>query len=354
MNSLFYEQYTFKKYTDTSIKIAIICGKKGVGKSILLKWLEKEIKNIPSKPLVIRCRGSELTRHEFGLTNELSTSSDHIKDWMIRISALINRYIAREIGFPVTDDQLTLLETAELDGFKQSNFFTSLINRLQVRINGTSIEYNPKKIASEIEILKRIKDRKIVLLIDDLDATFQNTDKEKRELSTFFSACRYLVQDLKDLSFRITLRTDVYPVIKRFDESLDKVDQYLSYIKWNINDFRNLLVNRIEPQLCNYGINIRKLKTQTDEEYHEYIISKIFVNKMDWGEIPKHTYRVIYTLSYNRPRWAIQLCKLAQSYAVKEGSDLIYKQHIDTIWGEYGNKRIADLVSEHKHQCNEI
>ncbi len=57
---------------------------------------------------------------------------------------------------------------------------------------------------------------------------------------------------------------------------------------------------------------------------------------------------------YNKYRWAIQLCKLAQDQAKAEESSIIGKTHIDKIWGPYGNHRIADLISEHKHQCRDI
>lgn len=33
---------------------------------------------------------------------------------------------------------------------------------------------------------------------------------------------------------------------------------------------------------------------------------------------------------------------------------VITKESIDAVWGEYGKKRISDLVSEHKHQCKDI
>ena len=32
----------------------------------------------------------------------------------------------------------------------------------------------------------------------------------------------------------------------------------------------------------------------------------------------------------------------------------IHKSSIDEVWGEYGARRIKDLVAEHKHQCSEI
>jgi hypothetical protein len=66
------------------------------------------------------------------------------------------------------------------------------------------------------------------------------------------------------------------------------------------------------------------------------------------------TYKVLYTLSYERPRWAIQLCKLGQETALRSHSEHITKVSIDNVWGEYGKKRIADLVAEHKHQCPEV
>jgi hypothetical protein len=62
----------------------------------------------------------------------------------------------------------------------------------------------------------------------------------------------------------------------------------------------------------------------------------------------------VYTLSYHRPRWAIQLCKLAQADAIQRNQTLINKLNIDTVWGDYGKKRIDDLIVEHKHQCKEV
>lgn len=59
-------------------------------------------------------------------------------------------------------------------------------------------------------------------------------------------------------------------------------------------------------------------------------------------------------MAYNRPRWGVQLCKLAQADALRKSMLHIEKLNIDARWGEYGLKRIADLVVEHKHQCIQI
>jgi hypothetical protein len=151
------------------------------------------------------------------------------------------------------------------------------------------------------------------------------------------------------------MRTDVWPVVRRYDESLDKMEQYVRDIVWEQADFRRLLYKRIKSQADRLKVPIPRLPPYTqDEEREEAVLKLAFVPKMHWGDQESYTYRVIYTLSYHRPRWAIQLCKLAQEYAVKLGDRLIAKEHIDGVWGDYGKKRIADLVSEHKHQCPQI
>ena len=241
-----------------------------------------------------------------------------------------------------------------MQGFKQKNFVGSLLSRFKIKIPAIGVGQSKETIQNEIEILKRVNNRKVVFIIDDLDATFQNTDKELLELSSFFSACRYMLQDFKDIYFRVTLRTDVWPIIRRYDESLDKIDQYIINLTWDINDFKMLLFRRIDSQLKENGQNFKKFQDQSENDFINYIISNAFDRKMNWGDKEVNSYNIIYTLSYKRPRWAIQLCKLSQQDAIRKKKEKIFRENIDTVWGEYGYRRISDLVSEHKHQCSEV
>ncbi len=103
---------------------------------------------------------------------------------MIRICALINREIVKNIGFALTDDSITLVESAELAGFKSRNIVGCLIDRFKKILDKNT----PKKqnIKDEIEMLKRNDKRSVWVLIDDLDATFQNSPSECLSMSTFF------------------------------------------------------------------------------------------------------------------------------------------------------------------------
>ncbi len=357
----FVEQNKFQLFLDKGKKILLATAKKGVGKSALLRWVEGKVPSeIDKDALVIHVKGSDLVRACFGLANTISTPSEYIRDWMVRIATLINRKIGASLGFAFGDDSISLVESAEIDGFRSKNIVTALVDRLQ-KIIPLKTQRSP--VANEIETLKRFGQKNVWILVDDLDATYQRTEKENLELSTFFSACRQLAAETTGLLFRITMRTDVWPLLRRYDESLDKFEQYHHDITWSQSDFRHLLAKRIKHQLQLQGVeslDFEKDGSLSKEEAQEYVINTVFEKKMPWGkneiwgQNEQRTYRVIYILSYHRPRWAIQLCKLAQDQAKEEKSPIIGKAHIDKVWGPYGNNRIADLISEHKHQCREI
>ena len=349
----FVEQEKFSKYIDPRNRIVLAKAKKGVGKSAAMKWIEARVGGTEESPLVISLKGADLVRSNFGLTSNLELPNDYIRDWMKRICAVINRKIGAELSVAITDDEITMVESAEIDGFKSRNILSALTERLQKLI--PNIEKNKQVSVNDVELLKRYSVKEVWVLVDDLDATYQRTEKENLELSTFFSACRYLVSEIGGIVFRATMRTDVWTSIIRYDESLDKFEQYVSEIKWNRADFRRLLAKRIESQMTALGISDSKPPSHvSQDEIEEHLINHAFEKRIDWGGDTRRTYQVLYTLAYHRPRWAIQLCKLAQESAQDFGETKINKNHIDAVWGPYGKRRIADLVAEHKHQCRNI
>jgi hypothetical protein len=364
----FVEQEAFGKFLEIRKKLLVATARKGIGKSALLKWAAVKIQEKDPSALVITVRGADLVRSRFNLSSELTTPNDYTRDWMIRLCALVNRALAVRLNLALTDDKITLIETAELEGYKARNIVGCLLDRLQSLLEkgrGTT----KLSVKNEIEILKRVKDRKVWIIIDDLDATFQNTSAESLSLATFFSACRYLVQDVKGIHIRASVRTDVWALLRRYDEALDKMSQYASEILWRERDFLALLSLRIQASLKQLGVTPPSMPPLArQEDIEERLLELAFVPRMQWGDsrqpstmqpslLPPRTvdtYKIIYTLSYERPRWAIQLCKLAQESALRHNSNRIKKESIDEVWGEYGAKRIEDLVSEHKHQCPQV
>ncbi|MEH1837538.1 MAG: hypothetical protein V7L20_01955 [Nostoc sp.] len=353
--NFFVEQSSFEKFLNPTKSILLATAKKGVGKSALIRWIEAKIQEEHGDDvIVISCKGSDLVRSNFKLSSELKLPNDYIRDWMVRICALVNRHIGAELNLALRDDAITLVESAELDGFKSRNLVSALTDRLR-KLIPQQATVEKLHATNEIELLKRFDGKKVWFLVDDLDATYQRTPHENLELSTFFSACRYLAAQVTGINFRITMRTDVWPLIRRFDESLDKFEQYVHDITWSQADFRTLLYKRIRYQMNSLKIEISLLPVYSTEiEIEEHYVNQIFETRTLWNNNERPMYQIIYTLSYHRPRWAIQLCKFAQEEAIREKQGLITKQHIDAVWGEYGRKRISDLIAEHKHQCRDV
>ena len=353
---MFVEQQITRKFLSDKNKFLLATAKKGVGKSALIKWLEAKIpcQHDAEKSIVISLKGSDLVRSSFGLTEKLTNPNDNIRDWMVRICTIINRNIGAHLKFALDDDAISLVESSEIDGFKSRNIMSALCERF-IKLLPKRLDHKKLPISNEIELLKRMSKYPVWVLVDDLDATYQRTESENLELSTFFSACRRIAADMKGICIRATMRTDVWAMIRRYDESLDKVSQYVTDITWNESDFRELLYKRIYNQLCdnNYTFHSPSYSV-SEEEKQEYVINTIFENKFEWGDGERMPYKILYTLSYHRPRWAIQLCKLAQEKALNDNRKTINKQDLYAIWGGYGLNRISDIVAEHRHQCSRI
>lgn len=353
--SYFMKQESFDEHLKVSNKLLVVTARRGVGKSALLQWIGYKVQEREPEDLVIIARGADLVRARYSLTSNLKEPNDYIHDWMIRICSLINRHLASQIGFALSDDEISLVETAEIAGFKQRNIVGCLVDRLQGLLGSGRTTSKPIT-KDEIELLKRNKsgkERNVWLIIDDLDATFQRSNEESLSLSTFFSACRYLVRDVLGLRIRASIRTDVWPFIRRFDEATGKLDQYRREISWGLDDFRKLLALRIRAGEQGAD-DVPKRPYDLSREDQTKILDGVFESRMKWGDKSVDSYRVLYTLSYERPRWAIQLCKLAQLEAIRKHDPIIMKRNIDEIWGDYGSKRKDDLVAEHRHQCPEI
>lgn len=355
IKNFFVAQETFAWFLDPKYRMMLATAKKGVGKSALIRWIEYMLATDPSEnALIIRCKGNDLVRANFNMSAPLRSPNEYIRDWMVRLCTLVNRKLAQGISVAIGDDYMSLVENAEIDGYRKKNLISALTDRLKTK-SAKLPEHTRPKVANEIELLKRIAGKRVWILIDDLDATYQRSNDENLELSTFFSACRYLTTEIKGLFFRVTMRTDVWPIIRRYDESLDKMEQYVSDITWSQKDFRSLLYRRIKYQLDLLKVPVAEPPLHvTEDEIQEHYIDLIFAKRMIWGDFERRTYKIIYTMSYHRPRWAIQLCKLAQAEALHAGATTIQRDHIDEIWGQYGKRRIEDLIVEHKHQCGQV
>lgn len=101
-------------------------------------------------------------------------------------------------------------------GMKLIDVITSIVKDIGEKID---ID-NSKKVVVD----KYLKSHKIVIYIDDLDRAWEGTAGNIRRIAALLNAVRDLTNESSCLHFRISLRSDVYFLVRTADESTDKIE----------------------------------------------------------------------------------------------------------------------------------
>ncbi len=367
LKSYFVEKPEFSSFEDAGTPISIVRARKGMGKSALLARVAHKLKDSESNVTVTSFSGEELV----GQRN-FQTSSPHelVNEWQQRLCYSVNAAIGREIGIALTDDAIALVETSELAGIKGRNLIGSLLDRIKLKMG--SLELDKTLPTDAKNLLERYQSKKrnstIWIFVDDIDATFRNTAEDRLRVSTFFSACRALARNVRGACIRASVRTDVWGSIRSTDEALDKVEQYIFDLRWSRRETGAILAQRVRSYISKKEMenthpkrlaNIRKggvipgyvreMVGMSDVDMQNLIFSERFA----WSNFGAH--HVVHVFAAGRPRWALQLCKMAAAEASRGGHGHIIKfGFFKQVLERYGQFRIDDVVREHRHQCPQI
>lgn len=361
----FVEHQSFGKAYDKERPLEIIKARKGMGKSALLSHLKyrlTDVRNpIDSSAVVIKVTGNEL----MGLADFSGVDSSLIENrWRQVICKRISMELAKEIGFAGKDDSMSLIEAAEIEGFKGRNLVSGLMARLGLLIENVakvaSSDALPLKITNPTDsqtlgyepILRRVqeaRDRNVWLLVDDVDAKFIDTEALQIRIGAFFSALRSLAFSVEGLRVRASVRTDVWTNLRSMEDQ-DKLRQYVTEIKWTDEQLKNIFAKRILSYLQRPGEH--KYDNWNEQDDYQRIVTEVFSGDFRMGSEKKgDPLMVALVLAGKRPRWMGQLCKQAGSAA---GTLLIQQRHFNAVMSSFGREKISDLIKEHHHQFSEL
>lgn len=361
----FVELQSFRNAYDKNRRLEIVKARKGMGKSALLSHLqyrlESTIDPLDAGSIAIRVTGNDL----MGLADFSGSDSSLMENrWKQVICKRITMEIGKEISFAISDDSMTVIEAAEIEGFKGRNLVTCLTRRLGKIIDvaakaatggAASLDIvnptEPKALAYQ-NILTRVRQnstRNVWILIDDIDAKFVDTSEQQCRIGSFFSAIRALAFSVDGLRIRASVRTDVWTNL-RLMEDQDKLRQYVSEIKWSDETLKVIFSKRILSYLQifdekNYG-------DWNEVDDYDRIVAQVFQGNFKIGsEKRSDPLSGVIAMAGKRPRWMGQLCKLAGAAA---GNTLIQSRHFDYVLASFGKEKISDLIKEHKHQFVEL
>jgi hypothetical protein len=357
--SYFVDRADFSRFLDASKSFRIAKGRKGIGKSALLVRFahEQRAEQGQPSPIVLQLVPSKL----MALKDPPAAENHHVlvNYWKQVICGAINMQLAKDIGFAWKDDHIALVENAEIAGFQGRSLISSLLARVAAKIKVGAVELTPapRPIADNEELLGRVRQesslrRPVWFLLDDIDAKFQNTPTQQAFISSFFSACRYLANELEDVGIRATVRTDVWASLNGA-EDLDKCDQYLTDITWSASQLESILTHRILAYVKR-SFPAAEAASWTVADHAEKILNLVFVPRMRWGYASVPAAHVLRILAGGRPRWIAQLCRMAGEYAARERQERITRHHVNLSMPLFGQRRLADLYKEHQYQFADL
>lgn len=354
LESYFINNDEFDDFYDTDNQLCVVNARKGMGKSALLSKLDHDLKTkeVYENPIVIRVTGNSL----LGLGDFTNKDQAYLENyWKQIICKEININIGNIIGIALTSDEMSMVEISELEGMKSKNIVGSLISRIKGKIPLIGVEAGSSKPENLERLLQNYlnenENRKVWILIDDIDAKYIDNDEYQQRVGSFFSAIRALSKDVNNLNIRATVRTDVWANLRHI-EDLDKWEQYIIPVYWTKRQMRDMLAKKISSYVKRKHPDSKEAKYKYSSDYTK-LFALIFISPIRWGGKDKPAFDAINAFSNHKPRAMGQLCRMAAKQAHKSNCKVSLNQ-FNEILTKFGQNRRDDLIKEHIHQFSEL
>lgn len=335
------KEYYFKTdiYDQISVKLPlrILVGHKGIGKSALFSVAQQE--DIGKNIIVVSIKPDDI----LDLYSDSQDFLKIIRDWKFGLSDIICSKVLQTI----CPNRIDLSSKFKNSGGKLLDF---LNNTFKSYFQETRIDLKPAK---EKVINSFLQKNIINVYIDDLDRGWQGRKEDITRISALLNAVRDLSKDNNGLNFKVSLRSDVYYLIRTADESTDKIEGSVIWQTWTQNEILFMLVKRIETffgRLINEEELIKREKNVSD--YLDPIFERFFEGEGHWKNVPIH--KVIMSLVRKRPRDLIKLCTLAARAAKKRRVTKIGTKDLESVFQEYSQGRLQDAINEYRSELPDI
>lgn len=316
--------------------LRIIVGHKGIGKSALVKIAINE--DHENGILTVLVRPDDIIDIARGNKNFLEL----IRDWKQGLLEIIAQKAFDAIG---------LKDGEELSkGAKKVTNFLDFLNRT---ISHGDIDLSMEE-AKKLLADKKLKSSEVHVYIDDLDRGWEGRKEDIHRISALLNAVRDLSSDNIGLRFKISLRSDVFFLVRTSDESTDKIEGSVVWFSWTNHEILLVLIKRIESYLGRVFDESRYMDVPQSDlaPKLEPFFESRFQGKGHWQNAPMFT--VLMSLVRKRPRDLVKLCTLAAKHSVACGNEKIMTSDLEAIFEDYSQGRIQDTINEYKSELPNI
>ena len=335
------KNYYFKsdiyKKIHNELPLRILVGHKGIGKSATFKISSEENRN--SNNVVVWIRPDDI----MGICDDDTDFLRMIRSWKIGLLDIIYKNVLENVGINSDEEKKPIL-----------NGSGKLIKAVGEIFNKKIKEYVDSNIINKEIINAFLKNNKIFVYIDDLDRGWDSAKQGVQRISALLNASRDLTNDNEGLRIRISLRSDVYFLVRTSDESTDKIEGSVIWYSWTQHEILCMLAKRIQTY---YGKNLRDNQLIKMPQFE---ISKKFNNIFEprfqgvgkWENAP--TFRVLASMIRRRPRDLVKLSTLAARTAYENNHEIITSEDLRTNFDKYSQERLQDTINEYRSELPDI
>ncbi|HWC61360.1 MAG TPA: hypothetical protein VHC44_16825 [Verrucomicrobiae bacterium] len=320
----------------SSNPLRILVGHKGIGKSALFKIAISE--DADRGDLTIFIRPDDIV----SIAAQEKPILELIRDWKTGLLGLLAEKAYQAFGVSPGNQHADIRSW----GTRVLEFLTN-----SVKLKSAEISLNPAKKALLDHFLKR---GLVFIYIDDLDRGWEGKIHDIRRISALLNAVRDLASDNDGLKFRISLRSDVFFLVRTSDESTDKIEGSVIWHSWTNHEILVLLVKRIET-FKGRSFDERE-GVHYGQQYLSGFLDGIFESRFNgsglWDNAPM--YRVLMSVIRKRPRDLVKLCTAAARQAAADRSQVIATNHLKAVFDDYSQGRLQDTVNEYRTELPDI
>ncbi|HDS1578685.1 TPA: ATP-binding protein [Stenotrophomonas maltophilia] len=332
LRDYYFKNDTYDQVT-SDLPVRIVVGHKGVGKSALFAVALAEAQE--EGRLAIMIRPDDILELGTDPSDFLRT----IRNWKDGLVAIIGEKIATSFG-----DTSGAVSRSKMIGGQVLNVLATYFKDHQEAIT-----------RAKNEILAHfIEYKKVSVYIDDLDRGWQGRAQDIQRISALLNAVRDLAADNPGIHFKISLRSDVYYLVRTSDESTDKIEGSVIWHSWTNHEILVLLVKRIRTFFGEQPDDhvLAQLSQEQLGQSLERVMDPIFRGEGKWRNAPIR--RVLMSLVRKRPRDMVKLLTLAAREARSGARTSITTVDFKAIFDEYSQGRIQDTVNEFRSELPEV
>lgn len=336
----FYFKNTAYARLRASNALRILIGHKGIGKSAMLTVATSEDRAQNKLAILLRPDDIADALEECGDMNSM------IRAWKNGLLRIIQGKVAAFFA----------LQSHDASGLFGGTTWGAIANDLAT----TMLDWvKSKRITlddTRAAVLHMLESEHIIrIYVDDLDRGWTATRESVMRMSAMLNAMRDISREYSNVHFIVSLRSDVFFLVRTSDESTDKLESACIWFSWNNHEILAMLMKRIKTY---FGLSCPTDKQLVEMDQHELtvdlwrVMSDRFHGKGNWENIP--TYRMLMTLIRRRPRDLVKLCTLAARHAFECERSCITTEDFDSIFSRYSQDRLQDTINEYRSELPNI